>query len=1723
MDDSQIDGRRDQLDQLEKQLEVVERQAQAAKVPGFPVDDPPDKLEPLRGSIVADILNKTEDLYSQNRYQTSRNGCKFASCIKPGIDWSNDLDRRAKRSATGDPGPHDSGVPGIVAGDDNCYVLFRELFDLVIEKFHDFPVKAAHKTFLDDSLIHDTGGIDGRGRYVTALRMETRRNLKGISMGPAADTGDRREVEAAVAAALSALAGVDKGKYYSLPDSWSYGAMQGGMDEEQQEHIRSRDAMMYVPDSTILIAGGYDEDWPDARGVYLSDDDRLQVRLNQEDHARFISTGPSADAKQVFTRLYGGIAATEQLLVDDGYELSHDPRLGYLTTDPAHLGTGLHIEVTMRLPLLTARKDFDGIVEMIRLQYQYHEQDPAQRVEVRLEDEATWPIIILSNPVVLGRTEVEITNLVTDGMDRLVGLEDALQTSKGFTYNTIMREIRVSHEQGTNMVYFDANAAVYKDECPAVLPDLSGHNNMLAICMTQDPGLFDFRGLTTSLGVHFARCIRPGLNKYGTDQMLGLVGGDEESYLLFDRAFNAVIDMTRRLPWPLDARHITNLDKMDYTFKLRETELDEDYVVSVRVRGARNLRGFRLPVAVTTDERRHLEEIVVRALLSLTEDQHKGDYHPLSGSDSYEPKAGGMSEESEEAMRSTHMLFGEPSAPDMMVSERKPAMDMIASGYHVDWPDARGVFCNNEKDFFVWCNEKDHMRVFTMEMGGDVQETFLRYCAAIHAVEDRLKNAGQEFMHNDRLGYVTSSPADLGTGLRVSVMVNLPLLSVRDDFAQLLLHLMLDFNPVTSHRGMFQVFNHEKLGRTEVELCNVVIDGVDTLIKMEKLLDEDQEIVSEAYAIKSAYERGDMYPPIPPFPDEVCPESIPDVVDHHTLLGRVLKMNPGNYHRYKHEHSPGGVPFARCIKSGIDNKGQAGTKACGLYAGDEDCYDTFRAVFDGVIEMRHDMSGYHRTMVHIRNTESEEIRNVDLDPEKRFIFSISMRTARNIRGFQLPPSCIKKERRQIEKHVVEALFKVGLMDENMVGDYFPLENSYSWKEKPGGITEEEADTLRKNHILFEEPNSPLLVSGGMHRDWPDARGVFCNAEQNFFGWINQEDHVRFITNEMSSDMKAIFVRLYSTVDKVEEALKESEHEFMCTDRLGYISTCPSNLGTGLRIGVMMKLPKLSKRDDFKSIIEMLKLHVRAGSGDGVVEISNADRLGRTEVELINLVIHGLEKIIAMEDALQKNVLTACTTIIREIRAAHESDGMYDSSYFPGDICPIVLPDLSLHHNIFAQVLLSMPDLYEQHRMLATPGGVSFGRCIKVGMIDHGTDRSAGLVAGDEQSYDFFAPLFHPVIEILHAPYRLLPDYMSDMHRTNLDPSSLFSVRVDAHAKHIISTRVRGARNIRGFRLPPSCTKEEREQVETVVVQALLSLQDAQHRGDYYPLNGSNSYDSKRGGMTHEHEADMQLSHMLFFEPATPDLIVSGYHRDWPDARGLFCNDAKDFFVWINQKDHIRVCTLEMGGDVQHAFLRYCTAMEKVQEALLKVGRQEFMHSDRLGYITTCPSNLGTGLRLSVMIRLPLLSGRSDYLSVIAMLRLHSRAGSGDGVVEISNFDRLGRTEVELTNCVIYGADQLVWMERQLESGGDIEQRVELLGREREQTMANFTYVASSHHANLTKGDAAKFQHGSTFENGKVGAVQPLHGMELPEMHGPPGHYATGASSPVQSSAACTIL
>ncbi|KAI3370624.1 hypothetical protein L3Q82_007189 [Scortum barcoo] len=248
--------------------------------------------------------------------------------------------------------------------------------------------------------------------------------------------------------------------------------------------------------------------------------------------------------------------------------------------------------------------------------------------------------------------------------------------------------------------------------------------------------------------------------------------------------------------------------------------------------------------------------------------------------------------------------------------------------------------------------------------------------------------------------------------------------------------------------------------------------------------------------------------------------------------------------------------------------------------------------------------------------------------DERYVLSCRVRTGRNIRGLSLPPSCTRAERREVERVVVDAL--AGLKDD-LAGKYYSLTQ----------MTEKEQQQLIDDHFLLYKPVLHFMIATGMTRDWPDARGIWHNNEKTFLVWVNEEDHTRVISMEKGGNMKRVFERFCRGLKEVEHLIQERGWEFMWNEKLGYILTCPSNVGTALRAGVHVKLPLMSKDPRFSKILDNLRLQKRGTGGedtavvDDVFDISNLDRLGQSEVQLVQTVIDGINYLIECEKRLEK--------------------------------------------------------------------------------------------------------------------------------------------------------------------------------------------------------------------------------------------------------------------------------------------------------------------------------------------------------------------------------------------------------------------------------------------------------------------------------------------------------
>ena len=166
--------------------------------------------------------------------------------------------------------------------------------------------------------------------------------------------------------------------------------------------------------------------------------------------------------------------------------------------------------------------------------------------------------------------------------------------------------------------------------------------------------------------------------------------------------------------------------------------------------------------------------------------------------------------------------------------------------------------------------------------------------------------------------------------------------------------------------------------------------------------------------------------------------------------------------------------------------------------------------------------------------------------------------------------------------------------------------------------------------------------------------------------------------------------------------------------------------------------------------------------------------------------------------------------------------------------------------------------------------------------------------------------------------------------------------------------------------------------------------------------------------------------------------ASGYHEHWPIARGVFHSEAKDFILWINEGDHMRIISMEQGGDVKRVFERLGRGIDAIEASLKKITGKEnvFMSDPTLGMITCCPSNLGTAMRGSVHILVPKLIAKMGLEGIDKIARemnCQARGSSGEHSevidrIDISNWRRLGFKECDLIQDMIKCANKVSEME-----------------------------------------------------------------------------------------------
>lgn len=324
------------------------------------------------------------------------------------------------------------------------------------------------------------------------------------------------------------------------------------------------------------------------------------------------------------------------------------------------------------------------------------------------------------------------------------------------------------------------------------------------------------------------------------------------------------------------------------------------------------------------------------------------------------------------------------------------------------------------------------------------------------------------------------------------------------------------------------------------------------------------------------------------------------------------------------------------------------------------------------------------------------------------------------------------------------------------------------------------------------------------------------------------------------------------------------------------------------------------------------------------------------------------------------------------------------------------------------------DVVEQYKTTITENGRILADLIVSGVeCPHS---HMGIYLTDPTAYEVFKELFDKVITEYHrVPKVCHPDFN---FRDPADKVVAFE-NLDPDGKMIISTRARTGRNLLGHSFPPITNLEERKEIESKAKNALLSL-EGELKGTYYSMEN----------MSEEDQTKMRQDHFLFRND-NPCQRSAGYYLDWPIGRGIFVNENKTFLSWVNEGDHMRIISMQKGGDLAAVFNRLAKGVKLLSEKL------QFYHHKDLGFLTNCPSNLGTALRAGVHIRLPNLEKAGTLKDWCDKLKLQPRGVDGEhteskeGIYDISNKRRLGLTEYEAMMEMKLGVEELMKQEKAL--------------------------------------------------------------------------------------------
>ena len=211
---------------------------------------------------------------------------------------------------------------------------------------------------------------------------------------------------------------------------------------------------------------------------------------------------------------------------------------------------------------------------------------------------------------------------------------------------------------------------------------------------------------------------------------------------------------------------------------------------------------------------------------------------------------------------------------------------------------------------------------------------------------------------------------------------------------------------------------------------------------------------------------------------------------------------------------------------------------------------------------------------------------------------------------------------------------------------------------------------------------------------------------------------------------------------------------------------------------------------------------------------------------------------------------------------------------------------------------------------------------------------------------------------------------------------------------VISSRIRLARNLADFPFINRATDTDRVEIEQTLRDAVLDL------------DGSVSL----------HYVDVNQLERLDRQFLVERQLISREHAESEGARGVLIDPNERVALMLNEEDHLRIQMMQSGFDLEAAWEQINELDDRIEQSVT------YAFNEQYGYLTACPTNIGTGMRVSVMLHLPALVMTKQIEKVFRSLQkinLAVRGLYGEGshamgdFYQVSNQVTLGQTEMDL--------------------------------------------------------------------------------------------------------------